>query len=143
MSKQIHADPESNAEEGNTLQLRFDEESGLMPVSVQETSGGRILMLAYVNRDALNQTIKTGFASFWSRSRGELWVKGLTSGNTLKIDEILVDCDQDALVYRVTPQAGGACHTKNRNDEYRRSCFYRKIDLTDLKLSFKTDYPDE
>lgn len=128
-----------NLEESNKLQLQFGKENGLIPVAVQDFRQGTILMVAYVNQEALEHTIRTGLATFWSRSREELWVKGLTSGNTLKIEEILVDCDQDSLVYRVIPTAGGACHTKNRSGEFRESCFYRQINTTDFRLNHLTD----
>ena len=78
-------------------------------------------MFAWMNAEALAKTIKTGRATYWSRSRGELWVKGETSGNTQEVVELRVDCDQDAILLAVN-QTGGACHTG------RTSCFYRKID---------------
>lgn len=125
----------SELEESSELQLQFDKRGGLLPVVVQETKTGQILMVASVNREALNHSIKTREAAFWSTSRNELWIKGQTSGNCIKIDEILVDCDQDAIVYRVSLQAGGVCHTKENQNRYRKSCFYRKIDLNLLKLT--------
>lgn len=125
----------SELEESSELQLQFDKRGGLLPVVVQETKTGQILMIASVNREALNHSIKTREAAFWSTSRNELWIKGQTSGNCIKIDEILVDCDQDAIVYRVSLQAGGVCHTKENQNRYRKSCFYRKIDLNLLKLT--------
>jgi phosphoribosyl-ATP pyrophosphohydrolase/phosphoribosyl-AMP cyclohydrolase len=82
----------------------------LRPVVVQDASTGRVLMLAYADDEALARTRETGEAWFWSRSRGELWHKGATSGNTLAVEEIRDDCDGDALLYRVTPR-GPACHT--------------------------------
>ncbi|RME34427.1 MAG: phosphoribosyl-AMP cyclohydrolase, partial [Deltaproteobacteria bacterium] len=100
-------------EEGAELQIDFDKRGGLVPAVVQDVADGRVLMLAYVNREALQTTFDKGMATFWSTSRNELWTKGETSGDFLKIVEILVDCDQDALVYRVEPQGGGACHTKD------------------------------
>lgn len=123
-------------EEGNELRLQFEKRNGLLPVVVQETSSGHILMIASVNGDALNQTIKTGKATFWSTSRQKLWVKGETSDNTLLIDEVLVDCDQDALIYKVTLDGDGACHTTNKDGLPRKSCFYRKLNLNSLELDF-------
>ena len=125
----------SDIEESATLQLQFENRGGLLPVVVQESRTGEILMVANVNREALNHSIETGEAAFWSRSRKELWIKGLTSGNRIQIDEILVDCDQDALIYRVNLQAGGVCHTKDDQNSYRKSCFYRIIDPDQLKLN--------
>lgn len=123
-------------EEGNELRLQFEKRDGLLPVVVQESSSGDILMIASVNGEALNQTIKTGKATFWSTSRQKLWVKGETSGNALLLNEILVDCDQDALIYKVTLDGDGACHTKSEDGSPRKSCFYRKLNLNSLELSF-------
>ncbi len=93
-------------------------------------------MLAYVNQLALDTTFEKGMATFWSTSRNELWTKGETSGDFLKIVEILTDCDQDALIYRVEPQGSGACHTKNPDSgRTRETCFYRKADLEDRSLT--------
>jgi phosphoribosyl-AMP cyclohydrolase len=85
-------------------------------------------MLAYANREAVNMTLTTGLATFWSRSRKKLWVKGKTSGNFLKIVRVLADCDLDALLYVVRlPKNGGACHEKNKRGNYRKSCFFRRM----------------
>lgn len=117
-------------EEGTTLKIDFEKRGGLVPVVVQNARNGAILMLAYANKEALDETIRSSMATFWSTSRNELWTKGATSGDFLKIIDIHVDCDQDAVVYRVEPQGKGACHTKNPSTgEARRSCFYRKVDL--------------
>lgn len=89
--------------------LTFDE-AGLVPVVAQDASDGRVLMVAWANREALGQTLETGFVHFWSRSRGELWKKGLTSGNTLELVSLHADCDGDTVLARVDP-AGPACHT--------------------------------
>ena len=123
-------------EEGTELKLQFEKRGGLLPVAVQNAKTGDILMLASVNREALEYTIKEGKATFWSTSRGELWVKGETSGNKLLMKEILVDCDQDAVVYRVILEGEGACHTKNSSGKYRTSCFYRKVNMDNKTLSF-------
>jgi len=123
-------------EEGKELLLQFEKQNGLLPVVVQEDSSGEILMVATVNERAINQTIKTRKATFWSRSRQKIWVKGETSGNTLLLKEILVDCDQDAIIYKVTLDGEGACHTKNQKGLPRKSCFYRKLNLNTLELNF-------
>ena len=99
---------------------KFDDR-GLLTAVVTDSQSGEVLMVAFMNEGALTLTQETGIAHFWSRSRQELWKKGETSGNTLQVDEVLVDCDQDALVLRCTP-AGPACHTG------AVSCFYRKLD---------------
>lgn len=93
----------------------------LLPAVAQDADTGEVLMLAYVDADAVDQTRETGFAHYYSRSRGELWQKGKTSGHTQRVREIRIDCDGDALLYLVD-QVGGACHTGYR------SCFYRTID---------------
>ena len=101
---------------------RFDM-NGLLTVIVEDAETGETLMLAHANADALALTRTTGIAHFWSRSRSEVWRKGATSGNELPVETILVDCDQDALLYRVLPGGRVACHTG------RRSCFYRELPL--------------
>ena len=92
----------------------------LIPVIAQEASTGEVLMLAYMNTEALNISLKTGQATYWSRSRNELWVKGASSGNTQLIHAISLDCDGDAILLKVE-QTGVACHTGNK------SCFHQKI----------------
>jgi len=89
---------------------------GLAPAIVQDAASGEVLMLAWMNRESLRRTLETRLATFWSRSRGELWVKGSTSGNTQTVRAVSLDCDQDAILVRVDP-AGPACHTG------ARSCF--------------------
>jgi phosphoribosyl-AMP cyclohydrolase len=96
---------------------------GLVPVVVQDATTGDVLMLAYANAEAVQRTVDTGEAWFWSRSRSELWHKGATSGNVQQVIEVRIDCDGDTLLYRVLP-AGPACHTGER------SCFYRTLYLT-------------
>lgn len=108
----------SRAERG-TGRVRFDG-AGLVPVVMQDAETGEVLTLAYANREAVDRTLETGEAHFYSRSRGELWHKGATSGNTQKVVEVRIDCDGDALLYRVEPQ-GPACHTGER------SCFYQTL----------------
>ncbi len=99
--------------------LKFDER-GLIPAVVQDVHTHQVLMVAYMNAEALQHTLETGEAHFWSRSRQELWHKGATSGNIQKVVEIRVDCDADTLLLLVEP-AGPACHTGNI------SCFYRRF----------------
>ncbi len=100
--------------------VKFDER-GLVPVVVQDARTGEVLMLAWANRDALQRTAETGRAHYWSRSRGALWMKGETSGHAQEVVDVRVDCDADAVLYRVR-QSGPACHTGER------SCFYRIVD---------------
>ena len=102
---------------------RFDEH-GLIACVVTDAGDGMVLMLAHMNADAIARTIESGEAWFWSRSRKALWRKGETSGNTLQVEELLVDCDQDALLVKARVGGQGvACHTG------RRSCFYRRLPL--------------
>jgi len=96
------------------------DERGLVPAVVQDAHTGRVLMLAYMNAEALARTLETGEAWFWSRRRQELWHKGATSGNTQRVVEVRYDCDADALLLRVEPR-GPACHTGHA------TCFYRRL----------------
>ena len=98
---------------------KFDER-GLVSAVTQDHASGEVLMVAFMNREALEQTLERRVACYWSRSRGKLWVKGETSGHLQRVKEILVDCDLDAVVLKVE-QTGGACHTGYR------SCFYRAL----------------
>lgn len=123
-------------EEGLALNPQFAKRGGLLPVAVQETSTGQLLMLASVNEEALAKTLDTKSATFWSTSRNQLWTKGETSGDLLKIDKILIDCDQDALVYQVTLVGQGVCHTYDTQGDHRKACFYREIDLQKNSLRF-------
>jgi phosphoribosyl-ATP pyrophosphohydrolase/phosphoribosyl-AMP cyclohydrolase len=111
----------------NTQGLRFDEK-GLIPAIVQDRLTGEVLMMAYMNQEALHKTLETGDVWFFSRSRQQLWHKGETSGNRMKLYEILKDCDQDTLLIKVVPM-GPACHTG------KRSCFYTPV------LEGKTQLP--
>ena len=119
-------------ETGTRFTPRFDEH-GLVTAVVTDAGDGTVLMLAHMNAEALDRTVETGEAWFWSRSRKALWRKGETSGNTLRVEEMLVDCDQDALLLKVRVGGDGvACHTG------RRSCFYRRHPLgrPDAELVF-------
>ena len=117
----ISASPDKRElEQGKTLSPRYNDD-GLITAVVQDCATGDILMLAHMNAEALEKTITTSKAHFWSRSRQSLWMKGETSGNILTVREACIDCDQDAIVLRVDLAGSGACHT----GEY--SCFYRKI----------------
>lgn len=100
----------------------------LIPVAVQDAVTGEILILAFANLKALETTREKGLATFWSRSRNELWTKGLSSGDTLKIEEIRINCEQNSLLYRVTPQGTGACHAKKADGTSHTSCYYRRLE---------------
>jgi len=101
------------------LRPKFNED-GLIAAIAQDATTHEVLMLAWMNAEALAATVETGQATYWSRSRGQLWRKGETSGHTQAVEQIRVDCDQDAILLTVT-QTGGACHTG------ARSCFYRSV----------------
>jgi phosphoribosyl-AMP cyclohydrolase len=103
------------------IEIDFEKGSGLVPVVVQDVDTGEVLMLAYMNRDAWLKTLQTGKATYWSRSRNELWVKGETSGHIQHVEEMLLDCDSDTVLLKVRQTGGAACHTGYR------SCFYRRV----------------
>lgn len=110
-------------EQGFSFLPRFDA-SGLLPAVVADAGTGEVLMLAHMDAEALEKTLSSGFAHFYSRSRKRLWMKGEESGNRLKVEAVLTDCDQDTLLLKVRVEgAGVACHTG------ARSCFYRALDL--------------
>ena len=106
-------------EQGCVFAPKFDA-SGLLTAVVVDAASGEVLVVAHMNREALDRTLESGNVHFWSRSRQALWLKGETSGHFLVVEEVLVDCDQDALVIRARP-AGPTCHTG------ARSCFYRRV----------------
>jgi phosphoribosyl-AMP cyclohydrolase len=126
----------NHLEEGLTLNPQFSKRGGILPVAVQETSTGQILMLASVNEEAFKKTLETKLATFWSTSRNKLWTKGETSGDLLKMDKILIDCDQDALVYQVTLLGQGVCHTYDSKGDHRKACFYRELNTDQTDLQF-------
>jgi len=99
----------------------FKKGNGLIPVIVQDDKTGDVLMLAYMNQEAWQKTQETGNATFWSRSRNSLWLKGETSGHVQVVKSVFIDCDDDTVLLRVEQIGGAACHTGYR------SCFYRKI----------------
>lgn len=124
-------------EETRSLQLQFEKRGGLLPVVVQDVHSNKILMVGYANEQALQQSLDDKVATFWSTSRQQLWTKGKTSGDYLRLHEVWVDCDQDALVYRVEMMGEGVCHTKNKAGQARPSCFYRRIAPDQSALLFK------
>jgi len=103
------------------VEIDFGKGDGLVPAIVQDDETGDVLMLAYMNRESWLKTLETGKATYWSRSRNELWVKGETSGHVQMVKEILVDCDSDTILLKVEQIGGAACHTGYK------SCFYRKV----------------
>jgi phosphoribosyl-AMP cyclohydrolase len=133
--------PEENQlEEGTELSLDFRKlhkvaacGQDLVPVAVQDADTKEVLILAYANRQALDHTVKNRVATFWSTSRNELWIKGATSGDTLDLVEIRVNCEQNSLLYLVRPRGKGACHTKDDSGAPRRTCYYRKLEKGTLE----------
>ena len=101
--------------------LNFDKLGGLVPVVAQDYQTGEVLMLAFMNMEAWKATLETGKATYYSRSRKSIWVKGETSGNVQHVQEILIDCDDDAVVLKIEQVGGAACHTGHR------SCFHKKV----------------
>ncbi|MEM3437370.1 MAG: phosphoribosyl-AMP cyclohydrolase [Nitrososphaerales archaeon] len=102
-------------------QLKFDTTTGLIPAIAQDHKTKKVLMLAYMNEESLIKTIETGYAHYWSRSRNKLWMKGESSGNTQRVIEILIDCDNDAILLLVD-QKGPVCHTGNE------TCFHKGLE---------------
>ena len=104
------------------IKLNFKKSGGLVPAIAQDYDSGEVLMLAYINEESWSETLKTGRATYFSRSRNELWIKGKTSGNIQVVKEIRIDCDDDTILLKVRQRGGAACHTGHK------SCFFKKID---------------
>ncbi len=126
-------------EEGADLTLDFDkiskvaQVSGVIPCAVQHADTNEVILIAYVNQQALQASIDSRSVVFWSTSRNELWEKGKTSGETFDLVEVRVNCEQNSLLYRVRPRRGDICHTKNTAGQ-PRNCFYRRIDFASGRL---------
>jgi phosphoribosyl-AMP cyclohydrolase len=127
-------------EEGTKLKLDFSKLTiatakcpDIIPVAVQNIDTGEVILVAYTNLQAFKLAVQTRTAVFWSTSRNELWEKGKTSGETFKLKEIYVNCEQNSLLYKVLPERGGICHTKNRKG-LARNCYYRRLNLETLEL---------
>lgn len=121
-------------EEGKVLNLDFTKlhkvascNADVVPAIAQDSKTGEVLILGYANELALKTARETGMATFWSTSRNELWIKGKTSGDFLRIEEIRVNCEQNSILYWVTPAGKGACHTKNKAGIARPGCYYRRL----------------
>ena len=127
---------QTDLEETTDIRLQFKKRGGLLPVIVQEFISKQILMLGYTNKEAYEYTLAHKKAAFWSTSRNQLWVKGTTSGNSLSVNQIMVDCDQDALIYLVTLDGGGVCHTFDQTGKNRKACFYRTVEQENDALAF-------
>ncbi len=103
------------------VDLDFEKTGGLIPAIAQDADSGEVLMMAYMNRAAWEKTLATSTATYWSRSRNTLWVKGETSGHVQRVREIRIDCDRDTILLKVEQVGGAACHTGHR------SCFFRTV----------------
>jgi phosphoribosyl-AMP cyclohydrolase len=108
--------------------IDFSKANGLVPAIAQDAETGEVLMLAWMNREAYEETLRTGRAVYYSRSRGKLWRKGEESGHVQEVREILIDCDADTILLKVHQVGGAACH------EGYKSCFFRKVEDGDLKV---------
>ena len=104
------------------MKLDFEKSDGLVTAVIQDHTSGRVLMVGYMNEEAFRMTVETGFATFWSRSRRKLWLKGESSGHRLVVKEIATDCDLDAVLVKVEAQGPGVCH------EGYESCFFRRLE---------------
>ncbi len=118
--------------------LNFDKSSGLLPAIIQEAGTGKVLMLGFMNAESFQKTLDTGLATFFSRSRNKLWVKGESSGHVLKVHDVLVDCDQDTLLIVAEQVGPGVCHNGYH------SCFYRRVRNGELaEAEARTFDPDK
>lgn len=125
-------------EETNELMLDWNkigsisEENKVIPVAVQNYNTKEVILVAYVNEEALKESIRLRKAVFWSTSRNKLWFKGAESGNTFTLKHIFVNCEQNSLVYQVTPDKGNICHTSYNG--VANNCYYRELDMDSMKL---------
>lgn len=127
-------------EEGQKLELDWNKlekavagTKGIIPVAVQNADTKEVILVAYINKLAFEESLKRKMLVLWSSSRQELWIKGLTSGETFSLIEARVNCEQNSLLFIVRPNRGGICHTKNK-DGHPRDCYYRKINLETCEL---------
>ncbi len=133
---------EEGLEEGTETAIEFGKVQAaaasahpLLPVVLQHAGTGEVLFVGYANREAFEETRRSGRATLWSTSRDELWRKGESSGDVLRIVEIRVNCEQNSLLYLVVPERGGVCHTADETGAARRTCYYRRVGSQD-ELTF-------
>ena len=126
---------QNGIEEGSQLEIDFAKLSKIgmnghmvIPVVVQDATSKEVLIVAYANDKAVAETFRLGEAVLYSTSRNELWHKGATSGDVLKVEEVRINCEQNSLLYLVTPKGQGACHTKDETGKSRSSCYYRVVE---------------
>jgi phosphoribosyl-AMP cyclohydrolase len=118
-------------------ELDFEKTGGLIPAVVQDATSGRVLMLAYMDKEAWEMTLRTGLATYYSRSRQKIWIKGETSGHRQHIKEIWIDCDNDTVLLKVEQLGGAACHTGYE------SCFFRKVENGSVYVFGKPEFDPE
>ena len=118
------------------MKLDFTKLDGLVPAIIQDVASGRVLMVGFMNEEAWQKTVETGFATFYSRTRNKLWMKGETSGHRLEVKEIYTDCDIDSVVLKVVAHGPGVCH------EGYESCFFRKLEESDWKIIDRKVYDE-
>lgn len=133
----------TDIEENLELQLDFDKlssvaatEQSVIPAVLQHADNGDVLFVGYANKLALQATLDEGIAVLWSTSRNELWRKGATSGDVLRLVDVRVNCEQNSVLYRVVPTTGGVCHTNDQQGAARPTCYYRSITASD-QLTFR------
>ena len=119
------------------IELNFKKMGGLIPAVVQDYKTGEVLMLAFINQEAWEATLSTGKATYYSRTRQQLWIKGETSGNIQIIKDIRIDCDDDTVVLKVDQVGGAACHTGHK------SCFYKKVEDGSIRIVGKPIFNPE
>ena len=120
------------------IELDFEKQDGLVPAIAQDYKTGEVLMMAFMNRESWELTLKTGIVHYWSRSRNKLWKKGESSGNVQEVKEIRIDCDNDCVLIKINQIGDAACHTGFR------SCFYRRVDGGQLAVDgIKVFDPDK
>ncbi len=117
-----------------TMYLDFNKNDGLVTAVIQDQASGRVLMVGYMNEEAFRRTVESGYATFYSRSRRKLWLKGESSGHRLAVKEISKDCDSDALLLQVEPLGPGVCHAGYK------SCFYRRLEGSDWSITEERAY---
>lgn len=117
-----------------TMNLNFEKSDGLVTAVIQDYASGRVLMVGYMNEEAFRMTVASGYATFYSRSRRKLWLKGETSGHRLAVKEIATDCDRDAVLIKVEALGPGVCH------KGYESCFFRRLDNHEWRISDKRTY---
>ncbi|MBT3602654.1 MAG: phosphoribosyl-AMP cyclohydrolase [Candidatus Latescibacteria bacterium] len=137
-------------EEGQELHLDFAKltkigqtDNAVIPVAVQDIDSKSVLLIGYVNEQALQYAIENRIATFWSTSRNELWIKGATSGDSLELVDVRVNCEQNSLLYLVRLKGGGSCHTKDANaNTHRYGCYYRSIQNNNLTFTNPKTIPE-